>query len=108
MALIVYCIADAGSRVPLTGGPYAYVGAAFGPYAGFISGVLLWMIGTFAAAAVATLFAANVGRLCAGARRLGDGSRRSCVVALVFWSCGQHARRDAGGAPELRSRRSRS
>src|SRR5215204_3006924 len=63
MALIVLCIADAGSRVPLTGGPYAYVGAAFGPYAGFISGVLLWMLGTFATAAVANVFASSLGLL---------------------------------------------
>ena len=34
MALIVLCIADAGSRVSLTGGPYAYIGVALGPYAG--------------------------------------------------------------------------
>jgi basic amino acid/polyamine antiporter, APA family len=63
MALIVRCIAVAGSRVSLTGGPYAYVGAALGPYAGFISGVLLWMLGTFAGAAVATVFASSVGLL---------------------------------------------
>lgn len=60
MALIVLCIADAGSRVSLTGGPYAYVGASFGPYAGFISGVLLWMLGTFATAAVSTVLASSV------------------------------------------------
>src|SRR3990170_3066550 len=63
MGLIVLCIADAGSRVSLTGGPYAYVGTAFGSYAGFISGVLLWMLGTFATAAVATVFASSVGGL---------------------------------------------
>ena len=63
MALIVRCIADAGSRVPLTGGPYAYVGTAFGPYVGFLSGVLLWMLGTFATAAVATVFASSLGLL---------------------------------------------
>ena len=63
MALIVLCIADAGSRVSLTGGPYAYVGTAFGPYVGFISGVLLWMLGTFATAAVATVFASSLGLL---------------------------------------------
>ena len=63
MGLIVLCIADAGSRVSLTGGPYAYVGTAFGPYAGFISGVLLWMLGTFAAAAVSTVFASSIGLL---------------------------------------------
>ena len=63
MGLIVLCIAEAGSRVSLTGGPYAYVGAAFGPYAAFLSGVLLWMLGVFATAAVATVFAASVGQL---------------------------------------------
>jgi len=63
MGLIVLCIADAGSRVSLTGGPYAYVGAALGPYAAFLSGVLLWMLGVFATAAVATVFAASVGQL---------------------------------------------
>lgn len=63
MGLIVLCIADAGSRVSLTGGPYAYVGTAFGPYAGFISGLLLWMLSTFACAAVATVFASSVGQL---------------------------------------------
>ncbi len=63
MGLIVLCIADAGSRVSLTGGPYAYVGTAFGSYAGFLSGVLLWMLGTFATAAVSTVFASSLGLL---------------------------------------------
>ena len=63
MGLIVLCIADAGSRVSVTGGPYAYVATAFGSYAGFISGLLLWMLSTFANAAVATVFAASIGQL---------------------------------------------
>jgi amino acid transporter len=63
MGLIVLCIADAGSRVSRTGGPYAYVGAALGPYAAFLSGVLLWMIGLFATAAVGTVFAASIAQL---------------------------------------------
>jgi amino acid transporter len=63
MGLIVLCMADAGRRVTLTGGPYAYVGTAFGPYAGFVSGVMLWMLGSFAGAAVATALAASVGLL---------------------------------------------
>jgi len=63
MGLIVLCIADAGSRVSLTGGPYAYVGTAFGAYAGFLSGILLWMLGTFATAAVSTIFASSLGQL---------------------------------------------
>ncbi|HEX5724846.1 MAG TPA: APC family permease [Longimicrobiaceae bacterium] len=55
MGLIVLCIAEAGSRVALTGGPYAYVEVAFGPFVGFLAGVLLWAVGTLALAAVATI-----------------------------------------------------
>ena len=63
MGLIVMCIADAGSRVSLTGGPYAYVELAFGPFFGFQAGVMLWVLGTYAVAAVATVFADNVATL---------------------------------------------
>jgi basic amino acid/polyamine antiporter, APA family len=84
MALIVTCIAAAGRRVTLTGGPYAYVGATLGPYAGFISGVLLWMIGVFATAAVSSVMAASVAEL------LGLSGRAThaaiLVVAFGFWS----------------------
>ena len=85
MGLIVLCIADAGSRVSLTGGPYAYVGTAFGPYAGFLAGVLLWMLGTFAAAAVSTVFATSVGLLVPA---LNGGVMQVVVlvVAFAFWS----------------------
>jgi amino acid transporter len=85
MGLIVLCIADAGSRVSLTGGPYAYVGTAFGPYAGFISGVMLWMLGTFAAAAVSTVFASSVGHLVPA---VGSPAMQgtTLVVAFAFWS----------------------
>lgn len=59
MGLIVLCMAEAGSRVSLTGGPYAYVEIAFGPYLGFLTGVMLWLLGTTAVAAVANVFADN-------------------------------------------------
>src|SRR5918994_2085902 len=61
MGLIVLCFAEAGSRVAPTGGPYAYVEVAFGPFVGFMAGVLLWLLGTFAVAAVSTVFADAVG-----------------------------------------------
>jgi amino acid transporter len=85
MALIVLCIADAGSRVSLTGGPYAYVGTAFGPYAAFLSGVTLWMLGVFATAAVANAFAITAGVL---APVLGGRVMQAALltVTLVFWS----------------------
>ncbi|MGH7521057.1 MAG: APC family permease [Gemmatimonadales bacterium] len=64
--LIALCIAEAGSRVPQSGGPYAYVEAAFGPYAGFLCGVLLWLGITIAMGAVATVFADALGQLVPG------------------------------------------
>jgi basic amino acid/polyamine antiporter, APA family len=79
MGLIVLCIADAGKRVSLTGGPYAYVGAAFGSYAGFISGVLLWMLGTFATAAVGTIFSSSLTLLTGGGHAM-----EMAILAAVF------------------------
>ena len=63
MGLIVLCFAEAGSRVSLTGGLYAYVEVAFGPLVGFVSGILLWVGATTATAAVASFFADSLGEL---------------------------------------------
>lgn len=63
LGIIVLCIADAASRVSLTGGPYAYIETAFGPFFGFLAGALLWLLSTFAMSAVSTVFAANIGAL---------------------------------------------
>ena len=63
MALIVCCFAAAGSRVSLTGGVYAYVEAAFGPFVGFLAGVLYFLMATFAVASVSSAFAGSVGAL---------------------------------------------
>jgi amino acid transporter len=63
MACVVLCFAEVGSRVAQTGGPYAYVEAAYGRYPGFLAGVLLWMIGTTAGAGVASAFAEGVAAL---------------------------------------------
>ena len=63
MGLIVLCLAEAGSRVSMTGGPYAYIEVAFGPFFGFLAGFLLWMVLTFAMAAVATVLVAGIGAL---------------------------------------------
>src|SRR5437762_8315342 len=63
MALIVSCFAAAGSRVSLTGGLYAYVEVAFGPFVGFLAGVLFWLTAVFAVASVASAFAGSVSAL---------------------------------------------
>jgi APA family basic amino acid/polyamine antiporter len=59
MGLVVLCMAEAASRVTVTGGPYAYVEVAFGAYPGFITGVMMWLLGTTACAAIATVFSDN-------------------------------------------------
>ena len=56
MALIVACFADAGSRVSLSGGTYAYAGVAFGPFVGFIVASSLW----FGSAVLSSAAVANV------------------------------------------------
>jgi amino acid transporter len=61
--LIVLSFAEVGSRVALTGGPYAYAEVAFGPFIAFMTGVMLWLLGFFATAAVSTVFAASAARL---------------------------------------------
>jgi amino acid transporter len=81
MGIIVLCIADAGSRVSLTGGPYAYIETAFGPFVGFLSGVLLWLLSTFAMAAVSTVFADNAGALIPW---LASGPGHTAFYILLF------------------------
>ncbi len=38
---IALCFAEAGSRVPTSGGAYGYIEAAFGPFTGYVAGTLL-------------------------------------------------------------------
>lgn len=81
MTFVVLCFAEAGSRVALTGGPYAYVERAFGQFAGFVVGWLLWVTGTIATAAVATIFADSVQRMIPA---LASFPARALVIVSVF------------------------
>lgn len=80
MGLIVMCFAEAGSRVSRTGGPYAYVEVVFGPFAGFLAGIMLWLAGTMATAFVATVLAANIG---AAIPALGGAGGRSVLLIVL-------------------------
>jgi amino acid transporter len=53
MGLVTLAFAEAGRRTVRSGGPYAYVEAAFGRYPGFLAGLLTWLAVVFACAAVA-------------------------------------------------------
>ena len=62
MAGVVLCFAAAASRVPTSGGPYGYAEAAFGPYVGFLVGVLVWLGAVLAAAGISAAIADATGR----------------------------------------------
>jgi amino acid transporter len=53
MGAIALCFAEAGSRVPTSGGPYGYAEAAFGPFVGFVMGALVWLAAVLASAGIA-------------------------------------------------------
>jgi amino acid transporter len=82
MGLIVLCFAEAGSRVSLTGGLYAYVEVAFGPLVGFLTGVMLWAGITAATAAVSSFFADALTALIP-ALAVGHARAMCLVVILV-------------------------
>lgn len=57
VALIALCMAEVASRYDVTGGPVVYASSAFGPFAGFIVGWLMYLsrLATFGAIAVTML-----------------------------------------------------
>jgi basic amino acid/polyamine antiporter, APA family len=75
MGCVTVSVAMAGSRVSVTGGIYAYVEAAFGPFVGFLAGVLLWLTNVLAVSGVASAlldqFAALVPGVAARAAHVG-------------------------------------
>ena len=81
MGLIVLCFAEAGSRVALTGGPYAYVEVAFGPFMGFLCGALLWAGVTSALAAVTSFLSDSLAALVPA---LGSTIARVAVMLVIL------------------------
>ena len=81
MAGVVFCFAAAASRIPTSGGPYGYAEAAFGPYVGFLIGVLVWLGAVLAAAGISAAIADATARFVpALAHPLG---RDALIVALL-------------------------
>lgn len=82
MGLVMLCFAAASSRVTGEGGLYAYADRAFGPFAGSVVGVLLWLPnGAIATSAVSNLFADTVGRIWPV---LAQGFGRGATILLVY------------------------
>ncbi|HXW09428.1 MAG TPA: APC family permease [Steroidobacteraceae bacterium] len=63
MALVVMVFMEAGSRVTITGGPYAYVEVGLGSFFGFVTGVLLAVATISAGGAIAALLGQTAARL---------------------------------------------
>ena len=81
IGLIGLTFSEAGSRVSAPGGTYAYAEAAFGPYIGFLSGVLFWLSQFVASAAIATVFA---GSIAAVAPSLGGFLPRAVILVVLY------------------------
>jgi amino acid transporter len=64
IGIVALCFAEAGSRVSATGGVYAYAETAFGPFVGYLTGVVTWF-GSFmiGGAAVAVALVNSIGVL---------------------------------------------
>ena len=61
IVMVLLCFIEAGSKIPITGGVYAYIETAFGPLAGFLANILFSMgYCIMADAAVANVLADNL------------------------------------------------
>ncbi len=60
---VALCFAAIGSRTRATGGPYTYLTAVFGPFAGFVAGALMWISNVASSAGVAAAFAVQMANL---------------------------------------------
>ena len=79
----------------MTGGPYAYVETAFGPFVGFLSGVLLWVRGHAGAVGGVATFFADVAVALVPAFGADRAARVALVVVLGVLAAANVARRRA-------------
>ncbi len=82
VVLIFLCFAEAGSRVHTSGGAYAYVERAFGPFAGFIAANLMWF--GFAACSDAALAHVLVSTLATAVPALAQPAIRAAALIALF------------------------
>ena len=81
MATFVTSFALAGSRVSMTGGLYAYVEVAFGPFVGFLAGVLFFLTAVVSVSGIVSLFTGSVLVLVPA---LDSGVGHFLIALLVF------------------------
>ena len=80
---IALCFAAVGSRVQVTGGPYSYLTATFGSFAGFIGGALMWISNIASSAGVAAALSVQVANLVPS---LAPPLPRALLITAVYGS----------------------
>jgi amino acid transporter len=85
MALVVMIFAEAGTRVTVTGGPYAYVEVALGPFFGFATGILLGAAELAAGGAIAALVGQSAARLVGLDAPAAAKTVTALLVAALVW-----------------------
>ena len=83
MGLVVLCLAESGTRVTATGGTYAYVEAAYGPFVAWMVGLLMYLgVQLVASAVVASVFVSSLSVLVPEAA--GGLARAGLLVAIYL------------------------
>ncbi len=77
---VMLCFAEASSRVPTAGGVQSFVGAAFGPYAGFLTGAFGWGSQVLAVAGISAAAADAIGSVVPA---MAAGPVRA--IAIIAW-----------------------
>jgi amino acid transporter len=82
LSLVLLCFVEVGTKITNTGGSYAYVEKAFGPFAGFLTNSLYWMgFATLSTAAIANVIMDN---LAVFVPSLSEPFYRGILLALVI------------------------
>ncbi len=80
---VALCFAAIGSRTQATGGPYTYLTAVFGPFAGFLAGALMWISNIASSAGVAAALSVQVATLVPA---FADPYARAGLLTVVYLS----------------------
>jgi len=100
MGFIVACFAEVSSRFSETGGPYLYAADAFGPFAAFVVGWLLWLARVTGLCAIAGVLAEYTSFMIPA---VGTGVPRAVLLIAVIGALGLLHVRGTRGATRFGS-----